>query len=97
MSKLKTMVAGCTVAITIAIVVPAKAENVLRWASAGGAATFDPDSLDSAADSRHHGQVYPAFLTASGWFRRVRGKEPGGVARLNRPRKQTVFRRSTES
>ena len=54
MTKVRSVVT-LAAALLIACAGPAVAEHVLRWASAGGAATFDPDSLDSGADARHHG------------------------------------------
>jgi peptide/nickel transport system substrate-binding protein len=41
---------------------PAAAENVLRWASAGGAATFDPHAYDETQTSAQHRQVYEQLI-----------------------------------
>jgi peptide/nickel transport system substrate-binding protein len=41
---------------------PAAAENVLRWASAGGAATFDPHSFDETQTHAQRVQVYEALV-----------------------------------
>jgi peptide/nickel transport system substrate-binding protein len=46
------------VGTTISFATSANAENVLRWASAGGAATFDPHSFDEYATRGQHAQVY---------------------------------------
>ena len=41
---------------------PAAAENVLRWASAGGAATFDPHSFDENRTFAQLAQVYEPLV-----------------------------------
>ena len=41
---------------------PAAAENVLRWASAGGAQTFDPHAYDEPQTSAQYRQVYEALI-----------------------------------
>lgn len=46
------------VGTTISFATSADAENVLRWASAGGAATFDPHSFDEYATRGQDAQVY---------------------------------------
>jgi ABC-type transport system substrate-binding protein len=41
---------------------PAAAENVLRWASAAGAATLDPHAYDEPQTSAQYRQVYEALI-----------------------------------
>ena len=41
---------------------PAAAENVLRWASAGGALTADPHAYDETPTSAQHRQVYEQLI-----------------------------------
>ena len=63
MRSYRAFFAGLTIVAVGAAAGPATAENVLRWASAGGAATFEPGiHTNSAADMRHHGQVYERLL-----------------------------------
>ena len=44
MRSYRAFFAGLTIVAVGAAAGPATAENVLRWASAGGAATFDPNA-----------------------------------------------------
>lgn len=58
MRNSRSLVAGLTIAGAVALAGPAAAENVLRWASAGGATTFDPHSFDETRTSAQLAQVY---------------------------------------
>jgi hypothetical protein len=56
---------GCALVGFIGAVVlagPAAAENVLRWASAGGAATIDPHAFDENRTFAQLGQVYEPLI-----------------------------------
>ena len=62
--------------IVAAFTGPAAAENVLRWASAGGAATFDPHAYDAGPNFRQVWQVFetlvqPDFTTGKAFFPRL--------------------------
>ena len=46
MSGSRSLIAGLTSALRFGVARPAAAENVLRWARVGGAATFDPHAYD---------------------------------------------------
>ena len=63
MRRFRALIAGLTIAIGLSATVPAAAENVLRWASVGGALTFDP----LAYDERQPGQA-PSSLRAADEF-----------------------------
>jgi peptide/nickel transport system substrate-binding protein len=60
MQSLQCLIAG--VVLLLAWMNPAAAENVLRWASAGGAATFDPHAYDETQTSAQHRQVYEQLI-----------------------------------
>jgi peptide/nickel transport system substrate-binding protein len=54
--------AGLIVGIALSVTGPAGAENVLRWASAGGALTADPHAYDETPTSAQHRQVYEQLI-----------------------------------
>jgi peptide/nickel transport system substrate-binding protein len=63
MSRLKTSVATLTLVLFTACIGPAAAENVLRWASVGGALTFDPHGYDEVPTTGQVRQVYETLVT----------------------------------
>jgi peptide/nickel transport system substrate-binding protein len=62
MSGFQPATAAVAVGIMISFASPTSAENVLRWASAGGAATFDPHSFDETPTRAQYQQVYERLL-----------------------------------
>jgi ABC-type transport system substrate-binding protein len=54
-------IAGSALILAFATPVPAAAENVLRWASAGGAGTFDPHSFDEIPTENQQWQIYESL------------------------------------
>jgi peptide/nickel transport system substrate-binding protein len=53
---------GLAFAVALASAGPAAAENVLRWASGGGAQTFDPHAYDDLQTAAQYRQVYEALV-----------------------------------
>ena len=62
MRRSTALFAGLAVGIALAIAGPAAAENVLRWASAGGAATADPHALDATSSWAQFVDFYEQLL-----------------------------------
>ena len=62
MSGSRLSFAGLTIGIVLAVSSPAAAENVLRWASAGGAATADPHALDAISSWAQFVDFYEQLL-----------------------------------
>ncbi|HEX6259877.1 MAG TPA: ABC transporter substrate-binding protein, partial [Woeseiaceae bacterium] len=62
MTRLLASIATLAIGIMISLAGPTRAENVLRWASAGGVLTFEPHSLDETANSIHFRQVYEPLV-----------------------------------
>jgi peptide/nickel transport system substrate-binding protein len=62
MTRFETAIAAVAIGITISFTGPTRAENVLRWASAGGASTFDPHSFDETPTRAQYQQVYERLL-----------------------------------
>jgi peptide/nickel transport system substrate-binding protein len=62
MRKLFPGIAGSILALAILDAMPAAAENVLRWASAGGALTADPHAYDDLQTVAQLRQVYEALI-----------------------------------
>ncbi len=62
MRKFFASFAALPVLLSMAISGPAIAENVLRWASVGGAGTFDPHSFDENPTENQQWQVYESLL-----------------------------------
>jgi ABC-type transport system substrate-binding protein len=58
----RSVFAGLTVGIALAVPGPAAAENVLRWSSIGGAATIDPHAYDEGTTFAQHSQVYEGLI-----------------------------------
>ena len=66
MSKLTVaLVRLLAVGVTISFAAPASAENVLRWASVGGALTFDPHSGNHGPSIIQQDPVYERLLNTS--------------------------------
>jgi peptide/nickel transport system substrate-binding protein len=65
MSGSRSLFAGLTIGIALACASPAAAENVLRWASAGGAVTFDPHAYDELQTTIQVRAVYESLITYS--------------------------------
>ena len=61
MSTLRS-VAGLALGLVVACTGPATAENVLRWASVGGALTFDPHAYNEVPTTAQIRQVYERLL-----------------------------------
>jgi peptide/nickel transport system substrate-binding protein len=62
MIKFKATVAALAIGISISLADRATAENVLRWASVGGALTFEPQAYDEVATSAHIRSVYDRLV-----------------------------------
>jgi peptide/nickel transport system substrate-binding protein len=62
MIRFETSIAALVIGVTISLGGPAAAENVLRWASAGGALTFEPQAYDDVATSAHIRSVYDRLV-----------------------------------
>jgi peptide/nickel transport system substrate-binding protein len=62
MNGFRPLSAGLTMLAALAVASPAAAENVLRWASVGGAVTFDPHAYDELQTTAQTGQVYESLL-----------------------------------
>ena len=60
MKRLRHLLSGLT--LFLACASPVAAENVLRWASAAGAATLDPHAYDEPQTSAQYRQVYEALI-----------------------------------
>jgi peptide/nickel transport system substrate-binding protein len=58
----RSLIAGLMIAGVVAIASPAAAENVLRWASAGGALTADPHAYDENGTNNQLSQVYETLV-----------------------------------
>jgi peptide/nickel transport system substrate-binding protein len=56
------MMAALVIGIAISLAGPAAADNVLRWASPGGAATFDPHAFDEDRTFAQLAQVYEPLI-----------------------------------
>jgi peptide/nickel transport system substrate-binding protein len=63
MHRLRITLTALTTAIGMTSADPAAAENVLRWASVGGALTFDPLGYDEVPTSAQVRQVYETLAT----------------------------------
>lgn len=61
MASLKATIAALAISVTAAVPGPVAAENVLRWASAGGAGTFDPHSFDEVPSYNQQRLVYESL------------------------------------
>lgn len=61
MNRLFVGIAGSALILAFATPAPAAAENVLRWASAGGAGTFDPHSFDEVPSWNQQRLVYESL------------------------------------
>jgi peptide/nickel transport system substrate-binding protein len=57
-----SFIAGLTIGFVLAVTGPAAAENVLRWVSAGGAATADPHALDALSSVAQFVQFYEQLI-----------------------------------
>ena len=62
MSGSRRLFAGLTILAGLAFSGAASAENVLRWASAGSAGTFDPHSFDEIPTWNQQLLVYERLL-----------------------------------
>jgi peptide/nickel transport system substrate-binding protein len=62
MNRFETAAAAVAVGITISLAGPTSAEKVLRWASVGGALTFEPHAYDDVATSAHIRSVYERLV-----------------------------------
>jgi peptide/nickel transport system substrate-binding protein len=62
MTRLSAMIAALAIGVTAAISGPVAAENVLRWASAGGALTVDPHAYNEVPTFAQLNQVYEKLL-----------------------------------
>jgi peptide/nickel transport system substrate-binding protein len=62
MIRFEASIAALAIGIVISLAGPASAENVLRWASAGGAATFDPHAFDEDRTFAQLAQVYEPLI-----------------------------------
>jgi peptide/nickel transport system substrate-binding protein len=58
----RSLIAGLMIAGVVAIARPAEAENVLRWASAGGAQTIDPHAYDDIQTAAQYRQAYESLV-----------------------------------
>jgi peptide/nickel transport system substrate-binding protein len=63
MSGICIRILGFAIAFAVANPEPAGAENVLRWASVGGALTFDPHGYDEVPTNGQVRQVYETLVT----------------------------------
>lgn len=62
MTGLKVTIAALAIGVTAASSGAAAAENVLHWASAGGALTIDPHAYNETPTSAQHRQVYEQLI-----------------------------------
>ena len=62
MGGLRSLFTGLPIGIARAAAGPAAAENVLRWASVGGALTFDPHAYDEIHTWAQFAQVYEPLV-----------------------------------
>jgi peptide/nickel transport system substrate-binding protein len=62
MSGSRSLFAGLTIGIALAVAAPAAAENVLRWAGSGAAFGFDPHSMTSSFDDALRDPVYESLI-----------------------------------
>jgi peptide/nickel transport system substrate-binding protein len=62
MIRFEAGIAALAIGIVISLAGPASAENVLRWASAGGALTADPHAYDESPTSAQHRQIYEQLI-----------------------------------
>lgn len=62
MNRFRATIAGLAIGITVAISDPVVGQNVLRWASVGGALTFDPHAVAEVPSWAQHNQVYEQLL-----------------------------------
>jgi ABC-type transport system substrate-binding protein len=62
MSGSGSFIAGLTIAVAVAVVGPAAAENVLRWGNANDAFTLDPHSFDHTHTDELQQQIYETLI-----------------------------------
>jgi peptide/nickel transport system substrate-binding protein len=62
MIRLKPTIAALAIGIVISLAGPARAENVLRWASVSGALTIDPHAYDENPTLAQHRQIYEHLI-----------------------------------
>lgn len=62
MIRFEAGIAALAIGIVMSLSGPAAGENVLRWASPGGAATFDPHAFDEDRTFAQVGQVYEVLI-----------------------------------
>lgn len=62
MSCPKSLIAGLMMLVALAFTTRAAAENVLRWASAGGALTADPHAYDEGPTRAQTAQLYESLI-----------------------------------
>src|SRR5687768_14622549 len=65
MTRFEATVAALAISIMISLTGPAAAENVLRWASVGGALTFDPHSGNHGPSIIQQDPVYERLLNTN--------------------------------
>jgi peptide/nickel transport system substrate-binding protein len=62
MTRFKGAIGGLAIGVLISLAGPADAENVLRWASVGGARSFDPHAHNETPTKAQLNQVYEKLL-----------------------------------
>ena len=62
MTRLQVVISVLAIALVVSAAEPAKAENVLRWASATEALTFDPHSVNHTPTTGANLQVYEPLV-----------------------------------
>jgi peptide/nickel transport system substrate-binding protein len=62
MTRFKAAIGGLAIGVLISLAGPADAENVLRWASVGGARSFDPHAHNETPTKAQLNQVYEKLL-----------------------------------
>jgi peptide/nickel transport system substrate-binding protein len=62
MVRFETIISALVIGIVISLPGPASAENVLRWASVGGALTADPHAMDEIQTTAQLRQVYEYLI-----------------------------------
>jgi peptide/nickel transport system substrate-binding protein len=62
MIRFEASITALTIGIVISLASPASAENVLRWASVGGALTADPHAYDDIQTAAQLGQIYEPLV-----------------------------------
>ena len=62
MTRFKAAIAGLAIGASIPLAGTAEAENVLRWASAGGTQSFDPHAHSETPTKAQLNQVYEKLL-----------------------------------